>query len=267
MLVEVARSEPRRRNRTGHLRVGSAMEARVDLEQRVAAADPPWAERRARLPRPRPVIRGGWPRSCPPPASPEHAAGRGPGREISHDVSNSISQFRSRIGARDASVKPIGRRRYSIGRPRSCRFCCMDPFRACAGGAGPASFYPRLATANQTKPTLLDSAGQTEAALHFDTGTALAAARKALTASDRSCASAAPAPPVAASRLGSALAEFTSGTRRTRVARGSAPRAWRRRRGPARRGSARGRSRRRPTAARWRSRDCLRPRISGGSEP
>jgi len=73
----------------------------------------------------------------------------------------------------------------------------MDPFRTAGNGLGPASFYRRLAGSDEVTLTLLDGAKQAKAVLHFDAGSAIADARKALKAADWSCAGAAPAPPLA----------------------------------------------------------------------
>jgi hypothetical protein len=70
----------------------------------------------------------------------------------------------------------------------------MDPFGPPVNGA--AGFYRRLAASGEVALTLLDDTGQSRAVLNFDAGPALSAARRALAASDWSCAgsSASPAP-------------------------------------------------------------------------
>lgn len=86
------------------------------------------------------------------------------------------------------SVTAFGDTRVRIG---------MDPFRAPSGGGHASGFYRRLRASGEVRLTLLDAAQQAKAVMHFDTGPILAAARKALAASNWSCSGAAPAPPAA----------------------------------------------------------------------
>lgn len=71
----------------------------------------------------------------------------------------------------------------------------MDPFRrSSTGGSGVGSFYRRLATSGEATLSLLGADKAPRAVLHFDAGAMLAAARKALRATDWSCTGAVPAP-------------------------------------------------------------------------
>lgn len=75
----------------------------------------------------------------------------------------------------------------------------MDPFGRQVPGKAAVSFYRGLAASGEVALTLLDDTARSRAVLHFDTGPALAAARKILTASDWSCAGGS-APPAPAAR-------------------------------------------------------------------
>ena len=69
----------------------------------------------------------------------------------------------------------------------------MDPFAPSATEEAQTSFYHRLSASKEVTLSLLDAGGQSRAVLTFEAGPALAAARKALSATNWSCAAAAPA--------------------------------------------------------------------------